>query len=106
MDEKDDDGCEAGGGDFIVPVPMTVDGRQVAIRHREDHTTEVGTLGRLEDGKPIPEEARMVELSEDGRLRLGQSVAEMKKGPAKVASPSYRSGWDRIFGTKATVGQA
>jgi hypothetical protein len=26
-------------------------------------------------------------------------------GPAKVSSPSYRDGWDRIFGNK-TVGQA
>lgn len=27
-------------------------------------------------------------------------------GPAKVSSPAYRDGWDRIFSNKKTVGQA
>jgi hypothetical protein len=27
-------------------------------------------------------------------------------GPAKVNSPAYRDGYDRIFGTRPTVGQA
>lgn len=33
-------------------------------------------------------------------------AAEAGGGPAQVATSAYRSGYDRIFGTKAVVGQA
>lgn len=106
MTEGKEDECDAGGGDFIVPAPVVIGGRQLAFRHREDHVMEVGTIGPVEDGIPLPDDARMVEQGQDGRLHLTSTVGEMKKGPAKVSSPSYRSGWDRVFGSKPTVGQA
>lgn len=97
-------------GDFIIPGPVLPNGNQLVLRHCEDHSVEAGVLIPMEDGKSLPEEARPVVQDSDGYLRLDQSIAEMRecsrKGPAKVATESYRSGWESVFGRKAPVGQA
>ena len=68
------------------------------VRHRSDCRMECGI------GKRVPKGKGDLSLEHRGPGPVF-SVTETN-GPAKVATPSYRKGWDRIFGTAPTVGQA
>lgn len=100
-------------------------GVQLGLRHRPDHTLEPGFYVRAVDGKPIPPGGELVFLGAEGRdgrrkIRGGFANASGSRrsagssgegpraagdGPAQVATPAYRDGYDRIFG-KQKVGQA
>jgi hypothetical protein len=52
-------------------------------------------------------------LDDDGNTCDGHVLAEViefssdeKSGPAQVATPAYRAGWEGVFGKKPVVGQA
>src|SRR5512137_2075986 len=119
-DHKKDD-CN--GKDMLVPGPDLGNGMRTFSRHMPDHTVVEGVMRPLKEGEPImsggvfalkprrdgtpicdvepidipgqPEEAPCSCCQEGGQ-----------KGPARVATRAYRSGWDRIFGGKPEVGQA
>lgn len=103
--DKSDGKCD--GKDYVVPGPSLPDGRIVGIRHTPDHTAQPVILSHSEDGKPIPEDASILQPREGSNiLDVIGTVSEMKakkgptKGPAKVNSASFQSGWDNIFGAK------
>ncbi len=107
-EEKDEESHHCGFGDKEVLIPgPPIPGGRVCLRHTADHKLAVGALVEVPEGSPIPENAHVVE-QEDGVLKVGPSVAELKAshGPAQVATPAYREGHDRIFGKKPTVGLA
>lgn len=97
------------GSDFIIPGPV-VNGVQCAIRHDASHGISMGSIHRMEDGKPIPSDALLVKprdgshimdvvgsLSDKNGLKVESNASG---GPAKVTSNEYRNGWDNIFGKK------
>lgn len=98
-DDKKSD-CPCGGeGDVLVPGPEMGD-VQPFIRHREDHSFEVGLMKSANDGNAN----LLLRSRPDGRYDVVHDSTS--SGPPKVSTPEFRAGWDRIFGTKREVGQA
>lgn len=71
--------CPEGGVHMIA----SKDGRPVGMTHME----------RLEEGRPIPPGRTVYYTDDDGHI-----VDTFRYGPAQVASPRYRDGWDAVFG--------
>lgn len=97
---SDEEGHDHPGEDFVVLGPKTEDGRQTVIRHREDHSIELAELRSVEDGKPMPEGAELVQLSGKGPAYKVESIYDSRKGPAKVTTGKYRDNYDVVFGNK------
>lgn len=79
------------------------------VRRRKGDEETFGVLAPLEDGRPLPEGAEIVKvaLRRDGDDWHDVEVLYRNaSGPAQVATPAYREGYDRIFGKKPTVGVA
>jgi hypothetical protein len=92
-DNKDDDTCD--GEDYVVAGPVSEDGKSMAcIRHYSDHSMKVGIMRPMEDGKPIPENAEILE-----RIGSGPYYKPLQRsgGPTKVSTKKYKDGWERIF---------
>ena len=91
------------GKDLIQPLSQLPDGSLVVSRHRADHSAQVGTLQQVRDGVPIPPGTEMVTAASrgDGSYEVTDSyvhgAAAAHGGPAQVATPDYRAGWDRVF---------
>lgn len=101
-DNKDDHPAE----EFATLGPETDDG-QLIIRHKADHTIELAELRPLEDGKPIDQDVEIVKLTGEGPQykieTLYKPDESTRKGPAKVSTPRYKSGWDTLWGDKSKV---
>jgi hypothetical protein len=95
-EEKDGDGC--GKADVIYPGEPAADGRTPYVRHRPDHTVEIGVMARPKDGQPIQELVQLSPRDSDGGFDV-TTVHSSRKGPSKVATDGYRSGWDRMWGS-------
>jgi len=64
-----------------------------------------------EGGGECPNEpfVKMIHESVDRymeQIGVPKKPASSSSGPAQVSTPKYREGWDQIFGSKKTVGQA
>ena len=80
-----------------------------AAMRRNDGGLSFGTFVEMKEGQPIPEGAELVRLapeSEDGWRDVTSIYKRESSGPAQVATPEYRAGYDRIFGKKQKVGLA
>jgi len=88
--DHDHKGCTA-GDEFVLSTCG-----QHALRHRPDHTYEIGRVMQVRDGQPIPPDTEMTMADSigDGRYAIRDSY---KIGPAQVATKQYRDGWDRVF---------
>lgn len=84
------EGSCPGGGFHAVAVK---DGRVMGRGHAQ-HAT---------DGQTLLPGQTLYHVDPTGKVV--SSVRAPGSGPAKVSSPAYRKGWNRIFGTN-TVGQA
>lgn len=122
-DKKDDEGggCPGGERDTMHLGPDLGNGFHPYVRHRPGCNVETGMLKAKPshgNDEAIPPCDGIVRLKHSGPgpvfdvetlyerpLPPTDDVAG-KAGPAMVATPAYRDGWDRIFGAKAVVGQA
>lgn len=99
-------------GDRLHIGPDRGDGVHHCIRHTPDHEVKHGFVKPVKDGEPLNDGSSLVSIKYDSRVGdfevtpIYEPRSEGKSGPAMVASNEYRSGWDRIFGSKATVGSA
>jgi hypothetical protein len=104
--------------DVVLLGPPTADGAGLHVIRARDERLEAGELRAFEDGKsitgeivtlrPREENARVCDVTDSytpppttttaQAAHAGAQLAH--KGPAKVASPAYRDGWDEIFGAK------
>jgi hypothetical protein len=103
--------------DVVLLGPPTADGAGLHVIRARDERLEAGELRAFEEGKPITgeivtlkpreENARVCDVTDSyappqtttaHAAHAGAQLAH--KGPAKVASPAYRDGWDEIFGAK------
>lgn len=98
-EESDDKACA--GDEFIIPGPHLPDGSRMCLRHAPDHGVRQGVMRPLENGRPLSEDAVLLEPREGTPFyNIVGSVADMKKGPSKVVTNAYRKGWDAVFGGK------
>jgi hypothetical protein len=119
-DNKKDDCC---GKDMLVPGPDLGNGYRAFSRHMPDHTVVQGVMRPLKDGEPIMSGGVFALTPRND----GTPVCDVKPidipglpepmcdcacsgeghaGPARVSTPAFRSGWDRIFGGEPEVGKA
>ena len=112
-DEKAPKGPEHGGcheGDMISVGP-NLGGVCPFVRHHADHKIETGFARIVMPGEqptgpnPLYLEHREGTIFNVKPMSRGGSDTA-SKGPAKVNSPAFKSGWDNIFGKKAPPGQA
>ncbi len=82
-------------------------GHGAAIR-RHGEGFSFGTFTEIKEGQPIREGAELIRVGaeDDEGWRDVTTVYEHRNGPAQVATPAYREGYDRIFGGKQKVGLA
>lgn len=73
------------------------------VRRTRNGEEKIGCLAKTKDGVPIDPDKSYVHLEpregEPNRYNV-KTLYEGKKGPARAATPSYREGWDNIFGKK------
>ena len=104
MCSKKDD-CQ--GKDSVVLGPDIGEGKRPFIRHDTEHNFSIGTMRPIKNGQPIPEDAVSLKKIKGSHYEVQPIPEEVRNGrPAKVSSPEYRDGWDRIFGKKPTIGLA
>jgi hypothetical protein len=95
--------------DELCVGPVCGHGERLAYRRR-DGEIETGVVRELEDGRPLPEGAELVQMNIppgcDGECGGWHSATTVyRNGPAQVATPKYREGYDRVF-SKQKVGLA
>lgn len=111
--EKKNPKCALAGRDAFVPTGRMSDGSIVGVRHRACGDSEAGVMKILKDGEAIPN----VEGGEIAMLRGGgegpwdvetlyRCGEGSPKGPAKVSTEAYRTGWEGVFGARGGVGEA
>jgi hypothetical protein len=99
MGNKVDD--EVGGKDTTVILgPPVGDATHLAVRCEDGGDPEPILVNLVPESKAGPTVPLMEHVAGPVYKLSG------RKGPAKVASNAYRSGWDNIFGRRQTVGQA
>ncbi len=77
----------------------------VAVRHT-DGGTGFGTFREVKEGQPIREGAELIRVGDEDKDGWRDVTSIYKSGPAQVATPRYREGYDRVFGKKQKVGLA
>jgi hypothetical protein len=114
--------CKFDGDRMVIGPDVGAGEERPCIRHHPDHRITNGWVKPLKQGEPL-NGAELLSVKYDSQVgdfevesiynpnREGTSApmgtqAKTPHGPAMVASDEYRSGWDRIFGSKARVGSA
>jgi hypothetical protein len=93
----------------VISVGPDLGGFCPYVRHFPDHSVQTG-IAKLAAPGEMPATASALYLKHRGGSTfdvqaMSKGGSDMK-GPAKVNSESFRTGWDNIFGNKAPVGQA
>lgn len=93
--------------------PEIEPGHGAAIRRSGENgeTVGFGTFTTVKDGQPIPEGVELIRVGaedDDGWRDVTTLYGREpeRSGPAQVATPAYRNGYDRIFSKKREVGLA
>lgn len=85
--------------------PEIAPGTRVAVRRDEEGERTV-VVRSLKDGEPLTPGAEVATASRECRNGWRDLTVHYRNGPAQVATPEYRQGYDRIFGKKQKVGLA
>ena len=114
MGKKSDDKPEPTRpvGDVAFVMGKNADGVHIIRRRNEDAPIEAGLLQPLVEGKPITGELISMRRREDAPFLFdvkselagafcGLVRSAIVRAPAKVATDSYRKGWDAIWGGRA-----
>lgn len=97
---KDEQKCA--DGDYAIGLGVEFNGGQLAMHHGGDHSVGLSVLRKPVEGKALAPGQRFMRRQPDGRY---VPIAP-RQGPAQVATPAYRDGWEGVFGAKRAVGQA
>ncbi len=94
---SNDDSYEIGLG------PEISDGVRVGVRRQGDETQLV-SLTTMKDGTSLVPGSEIVDIEEQGGRYMAKTLYKVPlaggDGPAQVATPAYRDGWNRVFGKK------
>ena len=95
--------------DEIKIGPEIAPGVSLALRRSPDGTVKEVACQPFREGAPLYESSEIVTIDRehrDGWRKLTTRYKAAGDGPAQVATPAYRDGYDRIFGKKQKVGLA
>jgi hypothetical protein len=96
-------------GEKIVIGPVNEQGVGLMSRDNGDGTVTAMPGRAIRKGEPIPDDTKEVAYVVPSKDKDGTYVVEMSvtlKGPAQVATKAYKAGWDQVFGSKGTRGEA
>lgn len=92
--------------DVVLLGPPTSDGGGVHVLRAREERLEAGELRALEEGRPINGEVvtlaprkdnpRICDVKESYQATAAMA-APKTKGPAQVATKTYRDNWDQVF---------
>lgn len=115
------DECKLKGDRLIIGPDVGAGEIRPCVRHHPDHSITNGWVKPLKQGVPL-NGAEMLSIQYDAQVgdfkvksiynpnqeqaSASEEIESSTHGPAMVASNEYRSGWDRVFGSKVTVGSA
>lgn len=92
------------GEDVALLLGSTPDADRLAVLRKRGERVEAAVLAKAEEGKPIHGDLVRLSPRDEPLLFDVETVHEAPRrdagGPAKVTSPSYRDGWDRVFAKK------
>jgi len=90
--------------DVALLLGSTPDADRLAVLRKRGERVEAAVLARAEHGQPIHGDLVRLTPREEPRLFDVETLHEAPRrdagGPAQVASPSYRDGWERVFAKK------
>ena len=81
-------------GEYLEPVGALEDGSYLCRHHSGEHRNALARAIPARDGVPLNGRSLYVR---DGTRYVPAGIG---KGPVKVTSEAYRSGWDRVFDPK------
>jgi hypothetical protein len=96
-------------GDVAIVCGKDEQGLHILRRRSEDAPIEAAVLQPLAEGRPITGEVISMRPRKDFPFLFDAKTeidapapvtARVTNGPAQVASDSYRTGWDAIWGTR------
>lgn len=76
------------------------------VERETDGVTDHCLIYNPKDGEPLPEGAELICVEKPDADGWQASTTLYRNGPAQVATPAYRDGYDRIFGKKQKVAEA
>ena len=85
---------------LCVPVPG-LDGAVSGVRVQDGHES-MGMLVPVPEGTPVPPGVELVVSERLDGSTLKLTTVYKAKGPARVATPRYRSNYDAVFKPKPT----
>lgn len=97
MTKKKKDNGLPHGADRLLDAGECGDGMRHMVATKSGVPVAVTHMRRVEDGECLQPGDRVYYVDEDGRVVDTFSTGP---GPAQVATPKYRNGWDAIFGKK------
>ncbi|MCA9609362.1 MAG: hypothetical protein KC619_27365 [Myxococcales bacterium] len=100
--------------DVALVLGATEGAEKLAVLRKRGDKVEAAVLAKAEEGKPVHGDLVRLSAREEPHLYDVETIHEAPKpdasttptptgarsGPAQVASPAYREGWDRIFPAK------
>jgi len=99
--------------DVVLPLGPTEDGSGLKVLRARGESVEAGEVRPIEQGKPIHTEVVKLSPREDAPWLCDVEVtyspkkngtppaqAKAHKGPAQVATNTYRTRWEEVFGAK------
>jgi hypothetical protein len=111
------DGGDKKKTDVLFVGPEVENGEGYKVLRRRDESLEVGELRNTKEGQPIHGEVVKL-IPREGQPRLfdvdvvvpkaapprADDTAGPRKGPAQVATDTYRENWELIFAPRAPTG--
>jgi hypothetical protein len=88
-------------GDRVHVIAPIGEKHAVLAREHDGHV-DIGLGVRVSSAADLTPGVEYAERQADGSYRVAGRIP----GGGQVATDGYRSGWDRVFGGKQTVGQA
>lgn len=85
--------------------PCLGNGRQAALVEKDGQEHET-TVKFAKEGDAVAPGQSLVQLGASDNEGWHDATVLFHNGPAQVATPKYREGYDRIFGKKTEVGVA
>jgi len=85
--------------------PCLGNGRHAALVEKDGQEHET-TVKFAKEGESVAPGQSLVQLGASDNEGWHEGTVLFHNGPAQVATPAYRDGYDRIFGKKTEVGMA
>jgi hypothetical protein len=85
------------------------EGARYGVLRAREGRLEAGVVAPAKEGAPLHGELIRLSRRDDSPLYdvtvdySPPATRAARQGPAQVATPSYREGWDRVFGSKSAA---